>query len=193
MAIEGRTSKSPESRKVPLFSLRDRSLTAIRQTIRAGGAGNLASRWPRGCRQSVRSFRGHLRGQVSQDRQVPSQGPRPVPGLLRRSGHALALYPTTNHTESTSASFQLRRRTTRNYVRVKSAFSLMNQYAMSAQKQWWRLCGFRQLTDCVAGVKSVDEVDQRLSAGKPPDSLTPFTILGNSSMAKGCHCEEYAH
>jgi len=37
----------------------------------------------------------------------------------------------------------------------------MHQLAMSAQKRWRRLRGFRQLADVVAGVKYIDGVDER--------------------------------
>ena len=68
---------------------------------------------------------------------------------------------TTNPIESTFATIRLRTRKTRNCVSARSGLSLMHQLAMSAQKRWRRLRGFRQLADVVAGVKFVDGIDQR--------------------------------
>ncbi len=68
---------------------------------------------------------------------------------------------TTNPIESTFATIRLRTRKTRNCVSAKSGLSLMHQLAMSAQKRWRRLRGFRQLADVVAGIKFVDGVDER--------------------------------
>lgn len=68
---------------------------------------------------------------------------------------------TTNPIESTFATIRLRTRKTRNCVSARSGLSLMHQLAMSAQKRWQRLRGFRQLADVVAGVKFIDGVDER--------------------------------
>jgi putative transposase len=68
---------------------------------------------------------------------------------------------TTNPIESTFATIRLRTAKTRNCVSAKSGLSLMHQLAMSAQKRWRRLRGFRQLADVVAGVKFIDGVDAR--------------------------------
>ena len=68
---------------------------------------------------------------------------------------------TTNPIESTFATIRLRTRKTRNCVSARSGLSLMHQLAMSAQKRWRRLRGFRQLADVVAGVKFVDGIDRR--------------------------------
>lgn len=68
---------------------------------------------------------------------------------------------TTNPIESTFATIRLRTRKTRNCVSARSGLSLMHQLAMSAQKRWQRLRGFRQLADIVAGVKFIDGVDER--------------------------------
>ena len=68
---------------------------------------------------------------------------------------------TTHPIESTSATIRLRTRKTRNCVSAKTGLSLMHQLAMSAQKRWRRLRGFRQLADIVAGVKFIDGIDER--------------------------------
>lgn len=68
---------------------------------------------------------------------------------------------TTNPIESTFATIRLRTRKTRNCVSAKSGLSLMHQLAMSAQKRWRRLRGFRQLADVVAGINFIDGVDER--------------------------------
>ena len=68
---------------------------------------------------------------------------------------------TTNPIESTFATIRLRTRKTRNCVSARSGLSLMHQLAMSAQKRWRRLRGFRQLADVVAGVKFIDGIDER--------------------------------
>ena len=68
---------------------------------------------------------------------------------------------TTNPIESTFATISLRTRKTRNCVSAKSGLSLLHQFAVSAQKRWRRLRGFRQLADVVAGVKFVNGIDQR--------------------------------
>lgn len=73
---------------------------------------------------------------------------------------------TTNPIESTFATIRLRTRKTRNCVSAKSGLSLMHQLAMSAQKRWRRLRGFRQLADVVAGVNFVDGVDERTISRK---------------------------
>ena len=97
--------------------------------------------------------------------------PRAVDCLARDRAALLAFYDfpaahfqhirTTNPIESTFATIRLRTRKTRNCVSAKSGLSLMHQLAMSAQKRWRRLRGFRQLADVVAGVKFVDGIDQR--------------------------------
>ena len=52
-------------------------------------------------------------------------------------------------------------RKTRNCLSARTGLSLMHQLAMSAQKRWRRLRGFRQLADVAAGVKFIDGVDER--------------------------------
>lgn len=68
---------------------------------------------------------------------------------------------TANPIESTFATIRLRTRKTKNCVSAWSGLSLMHQLAMSAQKRWRRLRGFRQLADVVAGVKFIDGIDER--------------------------------
>ena len=67
---------------------------------------------------------------------------------------------TTNLIEATFATIRPRTRKTLNCVSARTGLSLMHQLAMSAQKRWRRLRGFRQLTDAVAGVTFVDGIDQ---------------------------------
>jgi hypothetical protein len=38
---------------------------------------------------------------------------------------------------------------------------MVHQLAMSAQKRWRKLRGFRQLADVIAGVRFIDGVDER--------------------------------
>lgn len=73
---------------------------------------------------------------------------------------------TTNPIESTFATIRLRTSKTRNCVSAKSGLSLMHQLAMSAQKRWRRLRGFRQLADVVAGVNFIDGIDERTISRK---------------------------
>ena len=97
--------------------------------------------------------------------------PRAVDCLVKDHAALVAFYDfpaahfqhirTTNPIESTFATIRLRTKKTRNCVSAKSGLSLMHQLAMSAQKRWRRLRGFRQLADVVAGVKFVDGIDQR--------------------------------
>jgi len=68
---------------------------------------------------------------------------------------------TSNPIESTFATVRLRTAKTRNCVSAKTALTLIHQLAMSAQKHWRRLRGFRQLADVIAGVKFIDGVDER--------------------------------
>lgn len=73
---------------------------------------------------------------------------------------------TSNPIESTFATIRLRTVKTRNCVSAKSGLSLVHQLAMSAQKRWRRLRGFRQLADVIAGVKFIDGVDERTVSRK---------------------------
>jgi len=68
---------------------------------------------------------------------------------------------TSNPIESTFATVRLRTAKTRNCVSAKTALTLIHQLAMSAQKRWRKLRGFRQLADVIAGVKFIDGVDER--------------------------------
>lgn len=102
--------------------------------------------------------------------------PKAVECLTRDRAELLAFYDfpaahwqhlrTTNPIESTFATIRLRTKKTRNCVSAKSGLSLMHQLAMSAQKRWRRLRGFRQLADVVAGVKFIDGVDERTISRK---------------------------
>ena len=97
--------------------------------------------------------------------------PKAVECLVKDRAELLAFYDfpaahwqhlrTTNPIESTFATIRLRTKKTRNCVSAKSGLSLVHQLAMSAQKRWRRLRGFRQLADVVAGVKFIDGVDER--------------------------------
>ena len=97
--------------------------------------------------------------------------PKAVDCLVKDREELLAFYDfpaahwqhirTTNPIESTFATIRLRTRKTRNCVSAKSGLSLIHQLAMSAQKRWRRLRGFRQLADVIAGVKFIDGVDER--------------------------------
>lgn len=97
--------------------------------------------------------------------------PKAVDCLVKDRPELLAFYDfpaahwqhirTTNPIESTFATIRLRTRKTRNCVSAKSGLSLMHQLAMSAQKRWRRLRGFRQLADVVAGINFIDGVDER--------------------------------
>lgn len=73
---------------------------------------------------------------------------------------------TTNPIESTFATIRLRTVKTRNCVSAKSGLCLMHQLAMSAQKRWRRLRGFRQLADIIAGVTFIDGIDERTISRK---------------------------
>lgn len=108
------------------------------------------------------------------DRFVATYGdkyPKAVACLVKDRDELLAFYDfpaahwqhirTTNPIESTFATIRLRTRQTRNCVSAKSGLSLMHQLAMSAQKRWRRLRGFRQLADVVASVKFIDGIDER--------------------------------
>ena len=68
---------------------------------------------------------------------------------------------TSNPIESTFATIRLRTAKTRNCLGARSAVAMVHQLAMSAQKRWRRLRGFRQLADVIAGVKFIDGIDER--------------------------------
>ena len=97
--------------------------------------------------------------------------PKAVDCLVKDRGELLAFYEfpavhwqhlrTTNPIESTFATIRLRTVKTRNCVSAKSGLSLVHQLAMSAQKRWRRLRGFRHLADVVADVKYIDGINER--------------------------------
>src|SRR5690606_41794 len=79
--------------------------------------------------------------------------PKAVDCLVKDREELLAFYDfpaahwqhirTTNPIESTFATIRLRTRKTRNCVSAKSGLSLIYQLAMSAEKRWRRLRGFK--------------------------------------------------
>jgi transposase-like protein len=73
---------------------------------------------------------------------------------------------TTNPIESTFATIRLRTDATRNCVSAQSGLALVHQLAMSAQKRWRRLRGFKQIADVVDGVRFIDGVDERTLSRK---------------------------
>ena len=73
---------------------------------------------------------------------------------------------TTNPIESTFATIRLRTAKTRNCLREKSALSLVHQLAMSAEKRWGPLRGFRHLADVVADVRFVGGVNEKATGGR---------------------------
>lgn len=68
---------------------------------------------------------------------------------------------TSNPIESSFATIRLRTAKTRNCVSARSGTAMLYQLAMSAQKRWRRLRGFRQIADVIAGVKFIDGIDER--------------------------------
>lgn len=50
---------------------------------------------------------------------------------------------------------------TRNCYSVDSGLALVHQFAMSAQKRWRKLRGFKLLADVIAGVKFINGIDER--------------------------------
>jgi transposase-like protein len=73
---------------------------------------------------------------------------------------------TMNPIESSFATIRLRSAKTKNCVSARTGLSLLHQLAMSAQKRWRKLRGFRQLADVVAGVTFIDGVDERTISRK---------------------------
>jgi transposase-like protein len=102
--------------------------------------------------------------------------PKAVDCLVKDREQLLAFYDfpaahwqhlrTTNPIESTFATIRLRTVKTRNCLSAKSGLSLVHQLAMSAQKRWRKLRGFRQLADVIAGVKFIDGIDERTISRK---------------------------
>ena len=68
---------------------------------------------------------------------------------------------TTNPIESTFATIRLRTAKTRNCLSEKTALSLVHQLAMSAEKRWRRLRGFRHLADVIADVRFINGLDEK--------------------------------
>lgn len=97
--------------------------------------------------------------------------PKAVQCLAKDRAQLLAFYDfpaahwqhlrTTNPIESSFATIRLRSDKTKNCVSARTGLALVHQLAMSAQKRWRKLRGFRQLADVVAGVKFIDGVDER--------------------------------
>lgn len=97
--------------------------------------------------------------------------PKAVQCLVRDRSVLLAFYDfpaehwlhirTTNPIESSFATVRLRTDKTKNCVSAKTGLALVHQLAMSAQKRWRKLRGFRQLADVIAGVRFIDGVDER--------------------------------
>ena len=97
--------------------------------------------------------------------------PKAADNLAKDKDRLLAFYDfpaahwqhlrTTNPIESTFATIRLRTAKTRNCYSVESGLALMHQLAMSAQKRWRKLRGFKQLADVIAGVKFIDGIDER--------------------------------
>ena len=96
--------------------------------------------------------------------------PKAVDCLVKDRDELLAFYDfpavhwqhlrTANPIESTFATIRLRTVKTRNCVSAKSGLSLVYQFAMSAQKRWRRLRGFRHVADVVAEVKYIDGINE---------------------------------
>lgn len=97
--------------------------------------------------------------------------PKAVQCLAKDRAQLLAFYDfpaahwqhlrTTNPIESSFATIRLRSQKTKNCVSARTGLALVHQLAMSAQKRWRKLRGFRQLADLVAGVRFIDGVDER--------------------------------
>lgn len=79
---------------------------------------------------------------------------------------------------------------------AKTGTTLMHQIAMSAQKTWQPLRGFRQLADIVASVKFIDGIDERPTAyalGGGSSSSTIYASLPRIDWKiVGCLLERYA-
>ncbi len=69
---------------------------------------------------------------------------------------------TSNPIESTFATVRLRTAKTRGCVSRQSILSLVYKLAMSAQKRWQRLRGFKHLSDVIKDVKFVDGIREDL-------------------------------
>lgn len=102
--------------------------------------------------------------------------PKAVQCLAKDRAELLAFYNfpaahwqhlrTTNPIESSFATIRLRSQKTKNCVSARTGLALVHQLAMSAQKRWRKLRGFRKLADVIAGVKFVDGVDEQTISRK---------------------------
>ena len=118
--------------------------------------------------QGVRALPRHLGGEIP-----PPGPPTAWKGTVKL---LLAFYDfpaahwghlrTTNPIESTFATIRLRTAKTRNCLSERTALSLVHQLAMSAQKRWRRLRGFRHLAVVLADVRFIDGVDERETGRK---------------------------
>jgi putative transposase len=97
--------------------------------------------------------------------------PKAVETLRKDHDELLAFYDfpakhwahirTTNPIESSFATVRHRTRKTKNCLSRKTGLAMVYKLAMSAQKGWRRLRGFRQLADVIEGVKFIDGMDSR--------------------------------
>ena len=78
-------------------------------------------------------------------------------------------------------SLRLRTAKTRNCLSEKTALSLVHQLAMSAEKRWRRLRGFRHRADVLADVRFTDGMEEKETGRKPLDSGQPYTRFGRNS------------
>ena len=102
--------------------------------------------------------------------------PRAAECLARDREELLAFYDfpaahwqslrTTNPIESIFATIRLRTAKTRNCLSEKTALSLVHQLAMSAEKRWRRLRGFRHLADVIADVRFINGVEEKETGRK---------------------------
>ena len=97
---------------------------------------------------------------------MPGEGPGGTARLLRLPGGALGASADDEPIESTFATIRLRTAKTRNCLSEKTALSLVHQLAMSAQKRWRRLRGFRHLAEVIADVRFVDGVNDKETGGR---------------------------
>ena len=171
LALDAGFRESKESWKAVLLSLRDRGVKAA----------NVLDKLPKRLQGSAKSmlheiWRADTRARAEEafERFLATweaKYPRAADCLARDREELLAFYDfpashwqhlrTTNPIESTFATIRLRTAKTRNCLSEKTALSLVHQLAMSAQKRWRRLRGFRHLAGVVADVKFIDGIDQR--------------------------------
>ena len=72
----------------------------------------------------------------------------------------------TNPLESTFATIRLRTAKTSNCLSEKTALSLVHLLAMSAEKRWRRLRGFRHLADVITDVRFIDGMKEKETGGR---------------------------